>query len=198
MARTPKTALLTVFTASALLLGGLMLSPAAMAQSESFAIDTETAVPADATDDAAAADDTAADDAAATEEVPAATDTQNNPAKFELAKEILKLAPIDEPISKTIDNLSQKVPASKRILFKSIVNRSIKVDRLNAAAELAFVELFTLEELTAMRDYYKSPEGQSIRSKMSQFDARIQPVIQAMLEDALFNIQNSKIDFSRQ
>lgn len=213
MLRTPKTALLMVFTASALLLGGTMLSPAALAQSESFAIESEAAVPsadvAPVDTDAAAGAQTGEAEAEATAEStgePAAeaeapvvaADPENNAAKFELAKEILKLAPIDEPINKTIEDLSQKVPATKRILFKSIVNRSIKIDRMNAAAELAFVELFTKEELTAMRDYYKSAEGKSIRSKMTQFDARMQPVIQAMLEDALYNIQNSKIDFSRQ
>lgn len=116
--------------------------------------------------------------------------------KHGLAREIIRLSPVEGDLSKTIQELSMNVPADKRILFKSIVNRSIKVDRLNAAAEVAFVEIFTLDELESMRDYYASEQGQSIRKKMGAFEERIQPLMDAMVEDALFNVQNSSVDFT--
>ncbi|GEM_PF-3208493 len=175
-----------------------------MAQDESFAIDTQGANEQTAPIDVPApAEDTASEDFAIEEtapeaaaEAPIADDAQNNSAKFELAKEIIRLSPIEGPLNQTIEDLSLKVSADKRILFKSIINRSIKVDRLNAAAELAFVEIFTLEELKAMREYYASEAGKSIRVKMPLFEERVNPVIRSMIEDALFNVQNSHVNFS--
>jgi hypothetical protein len=128
----------------------------------------------------------------------AQTNTSNNAISteaFELAKEIIRLYPIETEINNSIDGISKQLKAEKRALFKSIVSRSIKIDRLNAAAELAFVEIFTVGELRAMRDYYKSEEGRAIRNKMPQFETRMEPVISQMVQDALFNVQNSNIDF---
>jgi hypothetical protein len=123
--------------------------------------------------------------------------TQEQAQKFAIANEILALNPLDRTLTTTIDDLAQQVPANRRILFKSIMNRSIKIDRLNTAAQLAFAEIFTLKELRAMRDFYASEEGASINQKMPDFESRIQPVIEAMVQDAVYNIRNSNVDFSQ-
>lgn len=117
--------------------------------------------------------------------------------KFQLAEEIIALNPIETTLTTTIDNLAEKIPAERRILFKSIMNRSIKIDRLNSAAQLAFIEIFTLEELKGMRDFYASDVGKSVNQKMPLFEKQIEPVIQTMVEDAVYNIKNSNVDFSQ-
>lgn len=141
-----------------------------------------------------------ATDATAQASDEATSDKPQDPAlaeKFNLANKILKINPVEQDLNDAIDALADQVPANRRILFKSIIDRSIKIDRLNAAAQLAFVEVFTKEELQAMHDYYASEEGVSIQKKMPEFEERIQPVIKSMVEDAVFNIKNSNVDFSK-
>jgi hypothetical protein len=130
----------------------------------------------------------------------AASEAGQNPEmveKFELAKKILKINPVQKDLDQEISALAAQVPANRRVLFKSIIDRSIKIDRLNTAAQLALVEVFTTQELEAMFDYYSSVEGQAIQDKMPAFEEKLAPVIRSMVEDAVFNIKNSNVDFSK-
>lgn len=116
-------------------------------------------------------------------------------AKFALAKKIIAINPVEDDLNRTINQIAERVPANRRALFKSIMDRSIKIDRLNTAAQLAFTEVFTLAELEAMYAFYSSPEGQAVQNKMPQFNERINPVIESMVEDAMYNVRNSNINF---
>jgi hypothetical protein len=127
----------------------------------------------------------------------ATSDDPDAAVKFELAKKILKINPVQKDLDDAVSALAQQVPANRRVLFKSIIDRSIKIDRLNTAAQLAFVEVFTVSELQTMLDYYSSEDGMAIQEKMPEFEEKLEPVIRSMVEDAVFNIKNSNVDFSK-
>jgi hypothetical protein len=110
--------------------------------------------------------------------------------KLELAKEYSKVVPVEEEINKSIGQLIVNVPVDQRGLFKSILERNIKADRLKAVSELALAETFTIEEIQAMIAYYKSPEGQAVREKMPEYQSKLQPVLEQMVRDSIEAFQN--------
>lgn len=122
--------------------------------------------------------------------MPAFAQGDDTARKIELAQQYSKLVPIDSEVDKTIEQLALQVPVDQRVLFKSILQRTIKADRLKAASELALSDLFTAKELEAMVTFYGTPEGQAIKDKMPDYQERLQPVLQQMVQDALVSLQS--------
>lgn len=123
--------------------------------------------------------------------VPVAAAQGSNDAtkRMELAQEYSTLVPVDAEIDKTIEQIALQVPVDQRVLFKSILARTIKADRLRSASELALVEIFTADELQALVDLYKTPQGRSIKDKMPEYQERLQPVLEQMIRDAAASLQ---------
>jgi hypothetical protein len=114
--------------------------------------------------------------------------------KMELAQEYSKLVPVDTEINKTIEQLSLQVPVAQRVLFKSILQTNIKADRLRTASELALTEIFTEDELAALVAFYRTSAGQSIKDKMPEYQSRLQPVLQEMVQDSMQALQKQMIE----
>ncbi len=113
--------------------------------------------------------------------------------KLELAKEYMKLMPLKPELDKIIEKLSQGVQQQQRVLFRSIVARTMQADRLEVAAQLAAAEVFTEAELKSMVDYYSSEEGRSASTKMPEFQARMQPVISQMVQDTVTQLRENNV-----
>lgn len=110
--------------------------------------------------------------------------------KMELAQQYSKLVPVGADIKKTIEQLALQVPVAQRTQFKSILDRTIKADRLKSTSEMALVEIFTKDELAALIAFYKTPEGQSIKDKMPEYQGRLQPVLETMIKDSVSSLEN--------
>ena len=46
-------------------------------------------------------------------------------------------------------------------------------------------DMFTLAEITALRDFYATPEGKSVMSKLPQLTAAQQPGMMALINDKM-------------
>lgn len=185
----PKTTIFKAFAAFTVFLTLAFFA----ANPQSYAQEANSFEVLEVEEDTNAPAETSAEDEAAD----ATSDDPDAAVKFELAKKILKINPVQKDLDDAVAALAQQVPANRRVLFKSIIDRSIKIDRLNTAAQLAFVEVFTVSELQTMLDYYSSEDGKAIQEKMPEFEEKLEPVIRSMVEDAVFNIKNSNVDFSK-
>lgn len=120
---------------------------------------------------------------------PIAAQENDLATKMELAQEYSKLVPIGAEVDKTIEQLALQVPVAQRVLFKTILKQNIKVDRLKASSEMALTEIFTVEELQALNAFYSTSVGQKIKDKMPEYQERIQPILQQMVQDSLAALQ---------
>ena len=105
--------------------------------------------------------------------------------KLELAKEYSKHVSVAEEIQKSIDSIAVQVPMENRVLLKSTLERHIKTDQLKSISEIALADVFTEAELKAMVDFYSKPEGQSVKAKMPEYQAKLEPVINQMISAAI-------------
>ena len=110
-------------------------------------------------------------------------------AKIELAKKYSAAVPVETEIANSIEKLVLQVPVDQRALFKSILQRFIKADRLRTVSELALAETFTQDELKAMVAFYETPEGKAVREKMGLYQEKMQPIMEQMVRDAVESFQ---------
>lgn len=118
--------------------------------------------------------------------------------QMKLAREYVAIVPVEDDIKKAVDELSTKVPPDQRVLYRSIADKFIDYARLRNAATLATAEIFTEAEIKAMRDFYSSPEGKSIREKMPVYEQRMQPVLTEVLRDFVLKLQENNVTLTTQ
>lgn len=110
--------------------------------------------------------------------------------RLELAKKYSEVVPVSTDIANAIDEMVTQVPVDQRALFRSILERSIKAERVQTASELALAETFTAPELEKLIEFYATAEGKSIKQKMPQYQEKLQPILQSMVQDAVQNLRS--------
>lgn len=105
--------------------------------------------------------------------------------KLELAKQYSAIISVKEEVEKTIDDLIIQVPADKRVILKSALERNIKVEQLQSVSEMALADVFTVKELAALVSFYATPEGKAIKEKMPNYQSRLEPILAQMIRDAV-------------
>ena len=109
--------------------------------------------------------------------------------RMELAKKYSAEVPVSADIANAIDEMVTQVPVDQRPLFRSILERSIKAERVETASELALAETFTAAELEKLIEFYATPEGKSIKQKMPKYQEKLQPILQSMVQDAVQSLR---------
>jgi hypothetical protein len=111
-------------------------------------------------------------------------------ARLDVARQYSEIVSMEDEVKKSIDNIVIQVPKDDRVLYRSILNRNMNIDRLNTTSELALAEIFTKEELEAMVAFYGTPEGKAIRDKMPEYQERLKPLFEEMLRDSIESFQS--------
>lgn len=135
---------------------------------------------------------------AATQQAPATEKAAPTPEKLALAREYMKLMPLKPEIDKIIEKLATGVQQQQRVLFRSIIARTMQADRLEVAAQVAAADVFTEEELRSMVAYYSSETGKTASRKMPEFQSRMQPVINQMVQDTVTQLRENNVVLMQQ
>lgn len=110
-----------------------------------------------------------------------------------LAREYVATVPVENEVKMAIEHMAQQVPAEQRVLFRQLGEKSIDYNRLRSEAEKAVAETFTENEIRAMTEFYKSPEGQAVRAKMPEYDKKMEPVMTSILQEFVKKLQENKV-----
>ena len=104
------------------------------------------------------------------------------------AQRYLEITPPRQLFADMAKNMSASVPAAQRdrvvAMFTTAVEK-MDMDAVTKGMEDALVKRFTAEELKALADFYGSPVGKSILSKMGDYMADLTPLMQAQMMKAL-------------
>jgi hypothetical protein len=97
---------------------------------------------------------------------------------------------VDASIMAVADNrYGQNDPA--RDEFVSRLQLAVDYDAIEAATLAAMTELYSLQELNHMADYYTSELGRSAEAKTQALREKIAPKLQIMLDQALMDVITS-------
>lgn len=117
-----------------------------------------------------------------------AQEGDNKTRKIELAQQYSEIIPFDKEVEKSIEQIAMQVPVAQRTQFRTILQQNINANQLETASETALIDIFTEAELEAMIEFYGTPEGKSIMEKMPEYQSRLQPVLQAMVQEAALSL----------
>ena len=118
--------------------------------------------------------------------------TEELAEKLRAAKDYLAVIPIENDITESIEQLVVQVPVAERTLFRSILERNLRVKDLESFAERSLTEVFTAEELKALTAFYQTPEGAAVQQKMPDYQAKLQPYIRDQVKKSFEQFEAQK------
>ena len=101
------------------------------------------------------------------------------------AQRYLQATPPKELFADMAKNMSASMPAAQRDKVTAMFTTNLDLDAITKGMEDALVKRFTAEELKAMADFYGSPVGKSVMSKMGEYSADLMPLMQAQMMRSL-------------
>ena len=89
------------------------------------------------------------------------------------------------------EGTTKNIPAGpQRDRVRKLLNEVLTIETLEEIAIPAMVRHFTVEELSALIEFYQSPVGNSILRKFGAFTADIQPAVMEIVLEAVLSTGN--------
>lgn len=114
--------------------------------------------------------------------------------RIELAQKMHDIWPTREKVENAILYVSRNVPPAERQNFVKAMEFSIDYAAIEGESIKTMAETFSLEELTAMLDYYGSESGQSAESKRDDYIEKLRPRIETYVDKAFTEYRYGKED----
>jgi uncharacterized protein len=106
----------------------------------------------------------------------AAQDTIGN--RLAAAERYARVADLDSMITASMQETAKNFPAASQGRVLAHLNRQIDRPRLRNAMLNSMVQVFNVDELNALANFYGSAEGQSVLKKFPQYMGAIMPILQ--------------------
>lgn len=111
--------------------------------------------------------------------------------KLALAREMHEYRPASVQIRTALEAVSKRLSPADAATFRNAIEKTADYKELEERSIEAMADIFTLEELQAMVDYYSKPEAQSASEKFSEYQKSLQPEIVKMLDAAAMEMRTS-------
>ncbi|NCC23060.1 MAG: DUF2059 domain-containing protein [Alphaproteobacteria bacterium] len=115
--------------------------------------------------------------------------TSDMDRKIDLARQMHAIRPAREQIDMAVDKVSELLPDQDRAKFQIAVRRMIDYKALERHSIEAMAQVFTVDELAAMVDFYSKPEAQHISEKLEEYNKLIEPEVFRMLDAAMMEVR---------
>lgn len=109
--------------------------------------------------------------------------------RLELSKQLHEIKPIKPRIDHSIDNIANQMKNTDQRAFAATVKRILNYNSIKTASINAMAEIYTVEELEAMIEYYSKPEAKSAAEKQDEYQQRVSPEITKMMDKALMEMR---------
>jgi len=103
-------------------------------------------------------------------------------SKQAAAERYLRAVPMSKMMEDSYAQMAKTLPADQRARFVAEMREVVKIDRMEQIAKAAMVKTFSLEEITALADFYSSPHGASAMAKFGTYMGEIMPALMQEME----------------
>lgn len=98
------------------------------------------------------------------------------------AERYLRAVPMSKMMDDSYAQMAKTLPADQQARFVAEMRAVVKIDRMEHIAKAAMVKTFSLEEITALADFYSSPHGASAMAKFGAYMGEIMPSLMQEME----------------
>jgi hypothetical protein len=113
------------------------------------------------------------------------------------AERYLAVSNVEKMMADMSVAMTQNLPKEKADEVKDLLTRHVRIDALKEAMLISMIKHFTTRELSAMADFYGSPEGKSALEKFGPYMGDIMPMLQAEMQHAVQAAEAEKAGNSR-
>ncbi len=96
--------------------------------------------------------------------------------------------PMEQMMDELTTQISMQAPPEAREDVKKMMSEGIDFKRVRDVSMEIMIKHFSAAEITALTDFYSSPEGQAVMKKMPTYTAELMPIIQ---QEVMRNLPNS-------
>jgi hypothetical protein len=114
------------------------------------------------------------------------------------AERYIVAADTKQMLSSMADGLAMNMKPEDRDGFRQMMTKFVNIDVINNASLESMVKHFTIDELSALADFYDLPVAKTAMLKMGVYMAEIMPVIQAEMLRAAGEVQLAQAALNRQ
>ena len=113
------------------------------------------------------------------------------------AERYLAVSNVEKMMADMSVAMTQNLPKEKAEEVTNLLTKHVRIDALKEAMLISMVKHFTTRELSAMADFYGSPEGKSALEKFGPYMGDIMPMLQAEMQHAVQAAEAEKAQKSR-
>lgn len=113
----------------------------------------------------------------------------NKAARIEAAQSYVAEFDLPKMLGQSINLAADTLPSGQRAKFIETLNEVINISRIETGLVSVITELYTLEEIVAVAEFYKTPVGRSILAKKELEVAAVQQLVLSEIRLALQNLQ---------
>jgi len=129
-----------------------------------------------------------------TKAAPAKDEPAPDPAKLKQAERYWQAAGMDAQIKDSLKRLVGAVPEDRRAELGQAVKLVLKKGQLKHKVLALMSQTFTLPELTVLADFYTSPEGRSVMTKMRPFMEKFSQTVMDSVRQARAEMPPDKVN----
>ena len=111
-------------------------------------------------------------------------------SKQAAAERYLRAVPMSKMMEDSYAQMAKTLPADQRARFVAEMRAVVKIDRMEQIAQAAMVKTFSLEEITALADFYSSPHGASAMAKFGVYMGEIMPALMQEMERSMQELRS--------
>lgn len=119
----------------------------------------------------------------------AAQAEDNRAARLAAAERLARATPVAKMRDDILTQVAAALPTSERQAFINEMKLLVRSDVIERIGREAMVKTFTAEEMTALAEFYESPQGMSVMKKMPVYMAAVMPAIQQEIQKAMIEAQ---------
>ncbi len=108
-----------------------------------------------------------------------------DPVKLDLATKLNDAWGVKDQANAMINLIAREVPEAQRESFRKYMSTVINLDEVDRISIGAAVEVFTVEELEAMLEYYSKDVVKGAEKKRAQYNRIIGPKIKTMIDKGM-------------
>ncbi|MCB9975551.1 MAG: hypothetical protein H6856_07950 [Rhodospirillales bacterium] len=109
--------------------------------------------------------------------------------RLELAQKMHEIRPTRDQVESAIRRASESVPPAEREAFMAAMTTVLNYKAIERISVDAMAEVFTVEELESMVEYYSKPEAKSASAKIRDWIALVQPEINRIIDKAMMRVR---------
>lgn len=122
----------------------------------------------------------------------ASPDGNTTEAKMAAAANYFKQYPLNEMVAWMLSDVISQVPAEQQTQYREKLMKNIKWRDIESLATQSLAQRLSLEEIKALAEFVKRPEGKSALQKIKLHESDLMPFLNIELEKAIRALASGK------